>query len=51
VIERMVCPIGIEGVEGKHPGVIAVAVAAQLLLVRAGAPAVGRPQPDAAIAP
>jgi xanthine dehydrogenase accessory factor len=51
VIERMVCPIGIEGVEGKHPGVIAVAVAAQLLLVRAGAPAVGQPRPDAASGP
>jgi xanthine dehydrogenase accessory factor len=34
-IERMVCPIGIPGVSGKHPGEIAVAVAAQLLLARA----------------
>jgi xanthine dehydrogenase accessory factor len=51
VIARMVCPIGIEGVDGKHPGVIAVAVAAQLLLARSGAPTVGRPQPDATIAP
>ena len=47
----MVCPIGIDGVDGKHPGVIAVAVAAQLLLARSGAPAVGRPRPDVAIAP
>jgi xanthine dehydrogenase accessory factor len=33
-IERMVCPIGIPSLSGKHPGVIAVAVAAQLLLAR-----------------
>jgi xanthine dehydrogenase accessory factor len=50
-IARMVCPIGIEGVDGKQPGVIAVAVAAQLLLARSGAPAAGRPEPDAAVAP
>jgi xanthine dehydrogenase accessory factor len=38
-IARMVCPIGIPGVSGKHPGEIAVAVAAQLLMVpAAGAP-------------
>jgi xanthine dehydrogenase accessory factor len=35
VIERMVCPIGIAGLSGKHPGEIAVAVAAQLLMERA----------------
>ena len=35
LIERMVCPIGIPGLSGKHPGEIAVAVAAQLLMVRA----------------
>jgi xanthine dehydrogenase accessory factor len=35
VIERMVCPIGIPELPGKHPGEIAVAVAAQLLMVRA----------------
>ena len=28
---RVTCPIGIEGIEGKQPPVIAVAVAAQLL--------------------
>ena len=33
VIERMVCPIGIPGLPGKHPGEIAVAVAAQLLMM------------------
>jgi len=30
-IQRMVCPIGVEGVTGKWPAAIAVAVAAQLL--------------------
>lgn len=29
----MVCPIGLPGIEGKQPAVIAVAVAAQLLMV------------------
>jgi xanthine dehydrogenase accessory factor len=37
-IERMVCPIGIPGLSGKHPGEIAVAVAAQLLMARRSAP-------------
>ncbi len=32
--ERMVCPIGLEGVVGKEPAVIAVAVLAQLLSLR-----------------
>ena len=31
---RMICPIGLPGIEGKEPGVIAVAVVAQLLLAR-----------------
>lgn len=31
LLARMVCPIGLPGIEGKQPGVIAVAVAAQLL--------------------
>jgi xanthine/CO dehydrogenase XdhC/CoxF family maturation factor len=35
VIECMVCPIGLPGLSGKHPGEIAVAVAAQLLMVSA----------------
>jgi xanthine dehydrogenase accessory factor len=44
VIHRMVCPIGIPGLSGKHPGEIAVAVAAQLLMVRADeTDAVGSP--------
>jgi xanthine dehydrogenase accessory factor len=34
VTRRMVCPIGIPGLSGKHPGEIAVAVAAQLLMVQ-----------------
>lgn len=31
LIKRMTCPIGIDGIEGKEPEVIAIAVAAQLL--------------------
>jgi xanthine/CO dehydrogenase XdhC/CoxF family maturation factor len=38
-IDAMVCPIGVPGIEGKAPAVIAVAVAAQLLMVWEGAPA------------
>jgi xanthine dehydrogenase accessory factor len=34
LIGRMICPIGIPQLSGKHPGEIAVAVAAQLLMVR-----------------
>ena len=33
-IERMTCPIGVEGIDGKEPEVIAVAVLAQLLRQR-----------------
>ena len=40
-IDRITCPIGIAGIDGKEPEVIAVAVAAQLLH-RAKLPAVGR---------
>jgi xanthine dehydrogenase accessory factor len=32
-LDAMVCPIGVAGIEGKAPAVIAVAVAAQLLMV------------------
>ena len=35
--QRLVCPIGLPGIAGKAPAVIAVAVAAQLLLRRSGA--------------
>jgi xanthine dehydrogenase accessory factor len=38
VLSRMVCPIGVAGISGKEPEVIAVAVVAQLL--RAAKPAV-----------
>jgi xanthine dehydrogenase accessory factor len=33
----MTCPIGVPGIPGKEPAVIAVAVAAELLQVRAQA--------------
>jgi xanthine dehydrogenase accessory factor len=33
-IARLVCPIGVPGISGKSPSVIAAAVAAELLLVR-----------------
>jgi len=35
-LDAMVCPIGVPGIEGKLPAVIAVAVAAQLLMVWEG---------------
>ena len=35
-IAKLVCPIGVPGIEGKEPPVIAASVAAQLLLVRGG---------------
>lgn len=38
VIARMSCPIGLPGVDGKEPEVIAAAVAAQLLLVSSAQP-------------
>jgi xanthine dehydrogenase accessory factor len=31
VLARMTCPIGLPGIAGKEPGVLAVAVVAQLL--------------------
>ena len=37
-IARMTCPIGVGGIEGKEPEVIAVSVAAQLLQVSSTAP-------------
>lgn len=33
-LTRLTCPIGVPGIEDKHPGSIAIAVAAQLLQVR-----------------
>lgn len=38
-LARVTCPIGLPGITGKEPAVIAAAVAAQLLLVESGAPA------------
>jgi xanthine dehydrogenase accessory factor len=40
---RMCCPIGLRGITGKEPGVIAASVAAQLLLVQATGDAVTPP--------
>lgn len=34
-LSRLVCPIGVDGIRGKEPEVIAVAIAAQLLRLRA----------------
>jgi xanthine dehydrogenase accessory factor len=34
MLARITCPVGLPGIEGKEPEVIAVAVAAQLLLCR-----------------
>jgi xanthine dehydrogenase accessory factor len=31
MIGRIVCPIGIAGIDGREPGAIAIAVAAELL--------------------
>ena len=38
-LQNMICPIGVPGITGKEPGVIAVAVAAQLLQVWSNIPA------------
>ena len=38
-LARMTCPIGVPGIDGKEPDVIAVAVVAQLLQLRLPAPA------------
>jgi xanthine dehydrogenase accessory factor len=35
-LARLVCPIGIAGIEGKEPAVIAAGVAAQMLQIRSG---------------
>jgi len=51
-LARMTCPIGVPGIEGKQPEVIAVAVVAQLLQLPAAAPAAaGFAQPCHASSP
>jgi xanthine dehydrogenase accessory factor len=45
-IARMTCPIGVPGIDGKEPEVIAAAVVAQLLQV-CGAPTASMPAPRA----
>lgn len=45
---QMVCPVGIEGIDDKAPEIIAIAVAAQLLRVRAQRRVVAQAQPQSA---
>lgn len=47
-LDAMVCPVGVPGIDGKQPAVIAVAVAAQLLMAweRAFAPGPGHASPE-----
>jgi xanthine dehydrogenase accessory factor len=47
----MTCPIGVAGVTSKEPAAIAIAVAAQLLQVRAGIVAASTPRPNPLPAP
>ena len=35
LVDRVICPIGLPGIDSKQPAVIAVAVAAQILLLPA----------------
>ena len=49
-LDDLTCPIGIPGIEGKHPAAIAASVAAQILQVRETRMAIGHathPGPDA----
>ena len=47
VIDTLVCPIGVDGINGKKPAEIAVAVAAEILKIRErGAAAAVRDYPD-----
>jgi xanthine dehydrogenase accessory factor len=43
-LDDMVCPIGVPGIKGKEPAVIAVAVVAQLLMVWEAAAHAGQPE-------
>jgi xanthine dehydrogenase accessory factor len=43
IIRKLVCPIGVDGIDSKWPAAIAVAVAAQLMQ-QTSAPGVGRPE-------
>ena len=48
-LDDLTCPIGIPGIEGKHPAAIAASVAAQILQVRETRMAIGHathPGPD-----
>ena len=48
LVERITCPIGVPGIGGKEPAVIAVAVVAQLLQQAPGAAAAAQPDQGAA---
>ena len=48
LVGRMTCPIGVPGVTGKEPGVIAVAVAAQLMQLRGARASLAPPAPRGA---
>ena len=48
-IARLVCPIGVKGIAGKSPPVIAAAVAAELLVERERANAIPRTKTELAL--
>ncbi|GLS20504.1 xanthine dehydrogenase accessory protein XdhC [Labrys miyagiensis] len=50
-IDSMVCPVGIPGIEGKEPAVIAASVVAQILLVESKRAALAPAQPRKAPVP
>jgi xanthine dehydrogenase accessory factor len=51
MLARLTCPIGVPGIKDKAPPVIAASVAAQLLLARSAAPALGEAAPERELAP
>lgn len=42
LLEKLVCPIGVEGIEGKKPAEIAIAIAAEILRLRDAAAAANK---------
>ena len=45
-VDRLRCPIGVAGLKAKHPRAVAIAAAAELLMLRADAPTAPLPQPS-----